>query len=247
MSTRYEGAWNRCDVCGRFIPYDDFAGGHAERNLITPDSAFTREEWETLCHRHIEKRQRPAEAPQMNDGTIEYLATRTKETPAPYGLPKPCRTWTAAVNHGGYGKASRGDRDILAHRLSYLLHVGEIPEGLFVLHHCDVAACCEPSHLYVGTAADNARDAVVRGRLPPPWNKLPPGVPRKPRGPHKPDPNAPGRPPRGTEHYRAKLTEDAVRAIRADGRKYAHIAADHGVSQSTVGEVKRREKWSHVL
>lgn len=63
MSTRYEGARNRCDVCGRFIPYDDFAYGHAKRNLITPDSAFTREEWETLCYRHTEKRQRPAEAP----------------------------------------------------------------------------------------------------------------------------------------------------------------------------------------
>jgi hypothetical protein len=43
--------WNRCDVCGRFIPLDDFPD-RAVRALITPDSEFSREEWETLCKEH---------------------------------------------------------------------------------------------------------------------------------------------------------------------------------------------------
>ena len=44
--------WNRCDVCGQYIPIDDFASGKASRALFTPDSEFTTEEYETLCHKH---------------------------------------------------------------------------------------------------------------------------------------------------------------------------------------------------
>lgn len=49
--TRQDNAWNRCDVCGKFIPHADFDKG-AVRRLVTPDSEFTREEWETLCLTH---------------------------------------------------------------------------------------------------------------------------------------------------------------------------------------------------
>jgi hypothetical protein len=45
-------SWNRCDVCGRFIPMRDFEAGSATRRLLTPDSEYTREEWETLCEKH---------------------------------------------------------------------------------------------------------------------------------------------------------------------------------------------------
>jgi hypothetical protein len=43
--------WNRCDDCGQFIPFSDFEDGHASRKLLTPDSHFSREEYETLCRR----------------------------------------------------------------------------------------------------------------------------------------------------------------------------------------------------
>lgn len=57
---RSERAWNRCDVCGRFIPFDDFPGGispgpRAVRRLVTPDSDRSGEEWETLCVEHADK------------------------------------------------------------------------------------------------------------------------------------------------------------------------------------------------
>lgn len=52
MSER-EDVWNRCDVCGRFIPMEDFENGRAYRHLVTPDSEHTREEWETLCYKHL--------------------------------------------------------------------------------------------------------------------------------------------------------------------------------------------------
>ena len=44
--------WNKCDVCGRIISYDDFDSGKACRRMITPDSAVSVEEWETLCRNH---------------------------------------------------------------------------------------------------------------------------------------------------------------------------------------------------
>lgn len=47
--------WNRCDVCGKFISFDDLASGRARREMVTPDTAFTAETYETLCAKHNEK------------------------------------------------------------------------------------------------------------------------------------------------------------------------------------------------
>jgi hypothetical protein len=49
-----DGKWNRCDVCGKFISFDDIATGKAVRKMVTPDSEFTDEEYETLCSEHKE-------------------------------------------------------------------------------------------------------------------------------------------------------------------------------------------------
>lgn len=75
-----------------------------------------------------------------------------------------CWLWTAGKNKAGYGRISTKDGIILAHRLSLKLHGIELPENMNALHKCDVPACVNPEHLYVGTQKDNSRDTVTRRR-----------------------------------------------------------------------------------
>jgi hypothetical protein len=74
-----------------------------------------------------------------------------------------CWSWTAAkTTPGGYGSLRVSGKARYAHRLVYPLTGRQIPRGKHVLHHCDNPACVRPSHLYVGTASDNAKDAWER-------------------------------------------------------------------------------------
>ena len=78
--------------------------------------------------------------------------------------PKGCWLWTGAVSSTGYGWASLHGRTWRAHRLAYLLAVGDIPAGKFVLHKCDERRCINPGHLYLGDQDANMADMVMKGR-----------------------------------------------------------------------------------
>ncbi len=75
-----------------------------------------------------------------------------------------CQIWMGSVTSKGYGFFGRNNRDCSAHRASWVLANGPIPRGLWVLHRCDIPACINPDHLFLGTAADNTADMIRKGR-----------------------------------------------------------------------------------
>ncbi len=74
-----------------------------------------------------------------------------------------CYLWQSTIKKDGYGQFWMG-KSLPAHRASYLLFKGEIPEGKIVCHTCDVKHCVNPHHIYAGTYFDNAADKENRGR-----------------------------------------------------------------------------------
>jgi hypothetical protein len=78
--------------------------------------------------------------------------------------PDACWEWRGNRHQQGYGFIKVNPRNLLAHRVSYELHVGPIPGGMVVCHQCDNPPCINPAHLRVGTQADNMRESVERGR-----------------------------------------------------------------------------------
>ncbi len=77
-----------------------------------------------------------------------------------------CWVWMGASVSKRYGNMRFGNRSQLAHRVSWQIHHGEIPEGQNVLHKCDNGFCVRPNHLFLGTQIDNMRDCLVKDRRP---------------------------------------------------------------------------------
>ncbi len=146
-----------------------------------------------------------------------------------------CWNWTRSVNTKGYGmtyvRDGRRKATVLTHRMSWILaNQSAIPDGKMILHGCDNPKCSNPLHLRLGTAKDNAKDAIVRGRFRSPLNY--------------------GEPMPGSSNHNAKLTEEIVRSIRAryaaGGVTYEQIGREYGVCGVTIGIAVRGGSWSTV-
>lgn len=85
---------------------------------------------------------------------------REKSTPYSCG----CWLWNDGLNPSGYGVLGLKGRNQRAHRVSFEEFNGPIPEGMQVLHRCDIKSCVNPMHLYVGTVQDNANDRMKAGK-----------------------------------------------------------------------------------
>lgn len=88
---------------------------------------------------------------------VEEFHKKYKKTPY-------CWIWTGSLKPDGYGCLYYEGKMWIAHRVSYIIHKGKIPKGMFVLHKCDNPSCVNPKHLFIGTNKDNLHDMVMKDR-----------------------------------------------------------------------------------
>lgn len=132
-----------------------------------------------------------------------------------------CWLWTGKRKTAGYGLLFlTGNRTVYAHRLSFEIHYGPIPDGLVICHKCDNPPCVNPEHLFAGTPAENVSDCCA-----------------KKRGNH------------GSRNHFHKLTEADVSAIKsmiANGSERKKIAQLFNVTRANIDLIASGKTWKHV-
>lgn len=94
--------------------------------------------------------------PQFNTSVLNRFASKVAQADSG------CLEWQSHLHRDGYGKFYMNGKTVQAHRAAYMINVGEIPNGMWVLHRCDNRLCVNTDHLYLGDAKQNVRDKVER-------------------------------------------------------------------------------------
>lgn len=128
---------------------------------------------------------------------------------------KGCWLWTASKTKKGYGKFGLlGLGWEQAHRVSYLMFRGEIPQSLCVLHTCDNSSCVNPAHLFLGTVIKNNQDMMSKGR-------------------HV----------HGSTNFLTDEKVKEIRIKLALGQATGSLASEYGMSDATISMIKHNKTW----
>ena len=136
-----------------------------------------------------------------------------------------CWLWIGSANSYGYGQAweaSPNRKHIHTHRKAYELWKGQVPSGSFVCHSCDNPRCCNPDHLFLGTAADNSADMKHKNR-------------------HR----------FGDNHHTRKLSSGQVMEILSvptpvPPTSVGAMAEKFGVSRACIYQILSGKRWCHL-
>ena len=169
-----------------------------------------------LCHKHYARWSRHGDPKKERITVLERFERKFYVTPG-------CWIWTASTVTNGYGKFFVNGKHERAHRVSYKLYVGPIPEGndhhgVCVLHKCDTPSCVNPDHLFLGTQQDNLSDMKKKGRS-----------------------------IKGAARWNSKLTDGIVRDIRASNEASIILAKKYNVIPRTINGIRGRRAWRHIL
>lgn len=170
-----------------------------------------------MCHKHYQRFMKyghPLSGLRNHAPPEERFWRRVKKTPG-------CWHWIGAKAPNGYGRfqyGGKGSAYLGAHRYSYELANGAVPDGMVVMHSCDRPACVNPAHLSIGTPRENTQDMVRKGR-----DTL-----------------------IGERNAFAKLTDETVREIRCTKPGTRGLTKKYGVSKETIARVRKGLSWRHV-
>lgn len=135
-----------------------------------------------------------------------------------------CWNWKGKLHKSGYALMIYGKdhKQIGAHRVSWIIHFGEIPEGLYVCHKCDNKKCTNPEHLFLGTPKENTQDMLKKDRK---------------------------NTPIGEKVFSSKLTSKQVIKIKkmlSLGVTMTKLALKYNVSLSAISDIKKEKTWKHI-
>jgi hypothetical protein len=139
-----------------------------------------------------------------------------------------CCLYTGPGSGDGYGSVCYRGKQDYAHRFSWILRRGPIPDGLFVLHKCDVRRCVNLKHLFLGTQKDNIADAMAKKRTKSYFS---------------------GGWCKGTLASSCKLNEANIKEIRrrAGTQSSRSLGREFKVDKTTIAAIVDRKTWKHVL
>ena len=132
-----------------------------------------------------------------------------------------CWEWTGTTTSGGYGHVSVNGKMVQAHRFAWAQRYGKIPEGRLICHHCDNRLCVRLTHLFEGSYKDNMEDCHIKGRA-----------------------------AIGASNANAIFSERDIYEIRRrhqQGVSQSQIARELHCHQSTISDIVRRKRWTHLL